>query len=144
MPTKTQNRLSAVGGQSPSNDGNHAIDLSKPYIVEVEIEGTSDLLFHRWSNEAVKEKADARKGSAAKKSDNVESYLYRDAKGNISLPGEYVRMSCIGAAKYRQDPRSSRKSASDLYKAGIIALTQLASLGKDKPDFEDRRRVVIQ
>ena len=67
MPTKTQNRLSAVGGQSPSNDGNHAIDLSKPYIVEVEIEGTSDLLFHRWSNEAVKEKADARKGSAAKK-----------------------------------------------------------------------------
>ena len=32
----------------------------------------------------------------------------------------------------------------DLYKAGVIALTPLASLGTDRWDYEDRRRVVIQ
>ena len=32
----------------------------------------------------------------------------------------------------------------DLYKAGVVSLTQLASLGKASWDYEDRRRVVIQ
>jgi hypothetical protein len=32
----------------------------------------------------------------------------------------------------------------DLYKAGIVCLTQLASLGKTEWDYEDKRRVVVQ
>jgi hypothetical protein len=43
-----------------------------------------------------------------------------------------------------QDPRSPRKSAMDLFKAAVIPLTQLASLGTKKWDYEDKRRVVIQ
>lgn len=128
----------------PTNGAKDAIDLSQPWTCVVEITGSADLLFHRWNNEAVEEKAKARKGSAAKKTDNVESYVYRNEEGELCLPGEYLRGAIIGAAKFKQDPRSPRKSAMDLFKAGVITLTPLASLGVSAWDYEDRRRVVIQ
>ncbi len=127
-----------------SNDAEETVAIGEPYTVSVTIRGSSDLLFHRWSNEAVAEKAAAAKGSRAKKSDNLESYVYRCDNGNIGLPGEYLRQSIIYAAKFRQDPRSPRKSAFDLYKAGVVALTMLADLGVAEPDYIDRRRVLIQ
>lgn len=127
-----------------TNGANDTIALSEPYTVSVTVQGVSDILFHRWNCEAVDEKAKAAKGSKAKKEDNVESYVYRNDAGEICIPGEYLRMSLITAAKYRQDPRSPRKSAMDLYKAGLICLTPLASLGVKEWDYEDRRRVVIQ
>jgi hypothetical protein len=123
---------------------NEQIALGEPYAVHVELTGSSDMLFHRWNNEAVASKAAARKGSAEKKTDNIESYVWRDAGGDICLPGEYVRGSVIMASKFRQDPRSPRKSAMDLFKAGIISLTPLASLGTKEWDNEDRRRVTVQ
>jgi len=125
-----------------SNDGEFS--LAEPYTVEAALEGTSDLLFHRWSNEDVEAKATAAKNSKAKKSDNVEAYVYRDAENNICIPGEYLRQAVIHAAKFRQDPRSPRKSAMDLFKAGVVALTSLASLGVSEWDYLDRRRVTIQ
>lgn len=123
--------------------------LHPPYRCEVTIQGTSPILFHRWNCEAVEEKANAAKGSKAKKSDNVESYVYRNSDKQLCLPGEYLRMSCIWAAKFRQDPRSPRKSAMDLYKAGLICETELSPILMDgKPMTEwsylDQRRVVIQ
>lgn len=127
-----------------TNGAKEQIQLSEPWIAHVEITGSADLLFHRWNNEAVAEKAAARKGSAAKKTDNVESYVYRNDANELCLPGEYLRGSIVGAAKFRQDPRSPRKSAMDLCKAGIISLTPLASLGAEAWDYEDSRRVVIQ
>lgn len=127
-----------------SNDGQDQLALELPYVAEVTIEGTAALLFHRWSVESVETKASAAKGSAAKKTDDVNSYVYRDQKGNICLPGEYLRMSVIGAARYAQDPRSPRKSAMDLYKAGVIVLDELASLGTKDWDYLDRRRVTVQ
>lgn len=128
----------------PTNDAAQAIDFEQPYSVAIAICGNSDLIFHRWSCDAVEAKAKARKNSEAKKTDDVESYVWRDEQRRICLPGEYLRQAVIHAAKFRQDPRSPRKSAMDLYKAGIICETTLASLGSDKWDFEDRRRVVIQ
>jgi hypothetical protein len=82
--------------------------------------------------------------SAAKKQDDVESYVYRDALGDISIPGEYFRMALVGAAKYQQDPRSPRKSAQDLFKAGVVVLDELCSLGTREWDYLDRRRVMVQ
>lgn len=128
----------------PTNGAKDTIDLSQPWRADVTITGSADLLFHRWNNEAVEEKAKARKGSAAKKTDNVESYVYRDESGGLCLPGEYLRGSIIHAAKFKQDPRSPRKSAMDLFKAGVISLTPLAPLGVKDWDYEDRRRVVVQ
>lgn len=127
-----------------TNGASELIGISQPYRVCVRIEGVADFLFHRWNAEAVDAKADAAKGSAAKKTDDVESYVYRTTEGELAIPGEYLRQAIITAAKFRQDPRSPRKSAMDLFKAGIVSLTQLAPLGTKVWDYEDRRRVVIQ
>lgn len=127
-----------------TNGGASAIATCEPYTCTVSIKGTADFLFHRWNCEAVAEKAKAAKNSAAKKTDDIESYVYRNDAGELCVPGEYLRQSMIHAAKFRQDPRSPRKSAMDLYKAGVVALTNLASLGCNAWDYEDRRRVVIQ
>lgn len=127
-----------------SNAAKGSIAQSEPWTCDIRITGTADLLLHRWSNEAVAAKASARKGSAQKKTDDLESYVYRDERGQLALPGEYLRMSMVHAAKFRQDPRSPRKSAMDLFKAGIVSLTALASLGVDRWDYEDSRRVVVQ
>lgn len=130
--------------KEPTNGGQDTIEQSIPYTVSVTIEGASDFLFHRWNCEAVEEKSKAAKGSKAKKSDDLESYVYRNEANELCIPGEYLRMAIIGAAKFRQDPRSPRKSAMDLFKASVIALTPLASLGKTTWDYEDRRRVLVQ
>lgn len=128
------------------NGVENPVKFDAPYVVNVEIVGACPIIFHRWSCEDVANKAAAKKGSKEKKSDNVESFIYRDEDGHICLPGEYLRMSMVYAAKFKQDPRSPRKSAFDLFKAGIIPLTEQAKIngGTDKWDFIDQRRVVIQ
>ncbi|GAB4111906.1 MAG: hypothetical protein Kow00105_20430 [Phycisphaeraceae bacterium] len=139
----TTAKQTAVGPEA-TNGAAGAIQAGIPYIVDVLIEGVADLLFHRWNCEAVAEKANAAKGSAAKKRDDIESYLYRNDAGEICLPGEYVRQAIIGAAKYRQDPRSPRKSATDLFKAAIVSLTPLVGLGIESHHYEHRCRVTVQ
>jgi hypothetical protein len=141
---------------SVNNDAAETIEGQAPYTATVEIAGAATLLFHRWSNEAVAEKAAAAKNSAAKKTDNVESYVYRDVAGAICIPGRYLIGSVTdprnGAAKYRQDPRSPRKSALDLYRAGVVALTELAPIRSVANleqaatvwDHLDRQRVMVQ
>lgn len=131
-------------GPRVTNGGKATIDLSQPYRAEVTIRGDADMLFHRWNCDAVDAKSKAAKGSKAKKSDDVESYVYRDDDGELCLPGEYLRQAIITAAKFRQDPRSPRKSAMDLAKAAIINLTPLASLGIKEWDYEHKCRVQVQ
>jgi hypothetical protein len=137
-------QVATAVGPEPTNGGLEAIEFTQPYTANVIIEGTADLLFHRWNCEAVEEKSKAAKGSKAKKTDNIESYVYRNDDKELCLPGEYLRQAVIHAAKFRQDPRSPRKSAMDLYKAGVITLTPLASLGVKDWDYEHRCRVMIQ
>lgn len=127
-----------------TNGAKHDIQMSMPFEIAVTVQGSADMLFHRWNCEAVAEKSRAAKNSAAKKADNVESYVYRNDDGELCLPGEYVRMAIIMAAKFKQDPRSPRKSAMDLFKAGVTTLTPLASLGTKDWDYLDSRRVQIQ
>jgi hypothetical protein len=152
-PTATRPEAIALNGDV-SNAGEETIVQDQPYSVEVRIEGDADLLFHRWQSDSVEAKANAAKGSKAKKTDDVESYVWRNNDHVICLPGEYLRGSMIdprnGAAKYQQDPRSSRKSALDLFRAGVVSLTPLApiiradgSLAADW-DYVDRRRAVVQ
>lgn len=130
------------------------IAAEAPYIVRLTIEGTAPLLFHRWQDGAVAEKSKAAKGSKARKTDNVESYVYRDSDGVVSMPGVYLLGSLIdpknGAAKYQQDPRSPRKSALDLFRASVVPLTDLAPIttvtGEVAKtwDYLDSRRVTVQ
>lgn len=133
-----------IGGEVPSNNAKQLLELELPYQVSVTIQGNSDMLFHRWNCEEIEEKSKLKKGSAGKKTDNIKSYVYRNDEGFLCLPGEYLRMAIVNAAKYKQDPRSPRKSAMDLYKASIICLNNLSSLGTKDWDYEDKRRVVVQ
>lgn len=151
--TITDNGRATTLGPAPSNDAASLVEMVLPYVVTFTIEGVAPILFHRWSNESVAEKAAAKKGSAAKKTDDVKSYVYRDGNGFICLPGEYVYASITdrkkGSARYQQDPRSPRKSAVDLYQAAIIPLTLLAPIlsadGKPTKDWDylDARRVTV-
>ena len=145
--TATKNRLNghmATELGEPTNGAESTIGYQQPYIAEVTISGVADILFHRWNVEGIEEKSKAAKGSKAKKSDDLESYVYRNESGELCIPGEYLRQAVIMAAKFRQDPRSPRKSAMDLVKAAVVSLTPLASLGVEKWDYEDKRRVMIQ
>lgn len=158
MTTATQAKANGKAdalGTDLSNDGEFSVQLSTPYIASLTIEGVAPVLFHRWSCEDVEAKQKAAKNSAAKKQDNVDSYVYRDDDGNIAIPGLYLKGSLCdprnGAAKYRQDPRSPRKSALDLYKAGVVPLTIMApilSVGSETPattwDYLDKQRVTVQ
>lgn len=137
-------KVKNIGGDVPTNGAEEIINFSLPYQVKVTLQGSSDLLFHRWNVEEVEAKSLAAKGSKAKKTDNIESFVYRNDEGELCIPSEYLRMAVISAAKYKQDPRSPRKSAMDLFKAGICCLNPLASLGVTNWDYEDKRRVVVQ
>jgi len=137
-----RSNLKVVG--EVTDGGNTIIENSLPYAVHVTVEGSADMLFHRWNCESVDAKASAAKNSKAKKTDDIESYVWRNTKDEICVPGEYFRQSIITAAKFKQDPRSPRKSAMDLFKAGIVTLTPLASLGTTHWDYLDTRRVMIQ
>ena len=137
------NGLKSLGGETPTNGAAATIVASQPYTAHVIIKGTADMLFHGWNCEAIAAKASAAKGSKAKKSDNIETYVYRDKAGMICLPGAYLVGSIINAAKFRQDPRSPRKSAMDLYKAGVASMTPLAPLGENW-DYEHACRVTVQ
>lgn len=134
----------SIGGDVPTNDAKRLIECNFPYQVAVKIQGVSDLLFHRWNCESVEEKANAKKGSEIKKIDDLDSYVYRNERNELCIPGEYLRMSIVNAAKFRQDPRSKKKSAMDLFKAGIVSLNVLSPLGTEKWDYEDKRKVNIQ
>ena len=127
-----------------TNGAAEVIGYDEPYVATVGIQGSADMLFHRWNCEAVDAKAAAKKNSKAKKTDDIESYVWRNDAGELCIPGEYMRQSIIHAAKFKQDPRSPRKSAMDLFKAGVVSLTNLASLGSDKWDYLDTRRVQVQ
>lgn len=133
-----------VVSQDVTNGGKSAVEQGLPYAVYVTAQGAADLLFHRWNCESVDAKAKAAKNSRAKKEDDIESYVWRNNKGELCIPGEYFRQSIIHAAKFKQDPRSPRKSAMDLFKAGVVSLTPMASLGIKEWDYLDTRRVTIQ
>ena len=127
-----------------SNGAAMGIATELPYTMEVVIEGFKPLLMHAWNCDAVQAKAEAKKGSKAKKTDDMESYVYRDEDGEICLPGQYLHGSLADMGKYHPDKRSPRKSAHDLIREGLIVGPDLAKLGKKSWDFEHRGRAVVQ
>ena len=139
-------KITAVNEKQISNSAENLI--SKPYSVRVKIRGTQPILFHAWNSESVAEKAAAKKGSVTKKTDDIESYVYRDEHNNICLPSRYIIRSIVEAGRNFQDPRSSRKSAKDLVQAAVMADEILSPmLVKGKPvqewDYLDQQRVCI-
>lgn len=131
-------------GPNPTNGASRIIAASEPYTATVRLRGTADMLFHAWNCEQVAVKAASGKGSKASKTDDIESYVLRNADNKLCIPGAYLRGALINAAKSFKDPRSPRKSMADLFKAGVLIVTDLASLGIESWDYEHRCRMVIQ
>ena len=152
MTTVLSKEAIALGGDV-SNSGEEIIVVDTPYRALVEVTGDCPILFHRWQSGSVEAKRVAAKGSSAKREDDIESYVWRNEENEICLPGEYLRCSVVnprtGSARYVQDPRSTRKSAVDLFTAGIVSLTELAPITKADGtvamtwDYVDGRRAVI-
>lgn len=128
------------------NGGKDAIEQTAPYRALITVRGVAPMLFHRWDCEAVKEKGAAAKGSKTKKTDNLESYVYRTTDGLLGVPGINFAGALQEAAKYESDPRSPRKSLRDLVRAAVIALDTVAPLIPETRvwDYEDKRRAPIQ
>jgi hypothetical protein len=126
-----------------------SVVYSEPLRVEVKIVGTADMLQHRYDIEVVESKSKSKKNSIEKKTDNVDSYLYRCDDGSIGMPAMNFKSSICDAAKRMPDPSSPRKSARDLFRAGILVHGdrnngQMPTLGKEAPDYMDKRKVNVQ
>lgn len=132
--------------QPVSNGAKNLIELSQPYRAKIQVVGTAKMLLHCWNNEAIAEKAAAKKGSDTKKTDNIESYVLRDEKGRIVMPALNLCAGIREAGKSFPDPASPRKSLRDRLKAIIVPEIEygLINGGVKDWDFVDMRRVVIQ
>lgn len=132
-----------------TNAAGPSIAMGEPWAVKIHIRGVANILMHRWNSDAIEEKNTKDRGSISRKTDDVESYVYRNEANQICLPGEYVRQSILGASKRISDPTNVRKRAWDLFKASIICANELSPIlvdGKACEEWEmlDRRRVRVQ
>lgn len=129
-----------------SNGAQNLIRLSEPYKAIVKIQGTEKLLLHSWNNEAIKAKSEAKRGSAQKKTDDVENYVQRDEDGHIAIPTLNFCASIREAGRDYQDPSNPRKMFRDRLKAIVVPFKEWGKIngGVKKWEEEDSRRVVIQ
>lgn len=138
-----KNRL--AGGESvlvddPTNGAALIVKANEPYFVEIEIEGTADLMFHRYNVDLQIAKAKSGKGSKSSKIDDLESSVWRTIDGELAVPARHLHASIIEAGRRQKDPSNARASCMDLYKCGIIIEPELAPLGIKKWDYEDGRK----
>jgi hypothetical protein len=140
---KTEEKAVSTTVKEGGLGGKKQIEMTAPYIVVAKVRGIADILFNRYDCDAVEVKSKAAKGSAAKKTTDLQTLVYRDDQGHLCIPGEYFRQALLAASKFRTDPRSARKSARDLYNAGVVVISELCSLGKVDWDKVDRRRVTV-
>lgn len=140
------NGAAVLGGAPLTNGGAWVVEGESPVKARVAITGTAPLIMHAWNVESVEEKANAAKGSKAKKTDDIESYVYRTESGLLGVPGTNFHASLIEAGRRMQDPSSPRKSARDLVRAAIVPLTVVAPFEPETEtwDYEDARRVTVQ
>lgn len=144
-PSRTNGKTG--GGKEPRGVTQH--QYRQPYSLQLVIVGTEDILFHRYDVDQVEAQGKAAKGSKEKKSDNVESYVFRTADGHIGIPGLNFKACLADAAKFFQDPRSPRKSARDLVRAalkvpGEATFRNAAGKLAEEWDYLDKRRVTVQ
>lgn len=129
-------------GDAPKRKG--IVVYNQPFTVEVVLEGVTPILFHRFDCDEMEAKGAARKGSIEKKTDNLESFVYRVPETDeLGFPSANLKQAIVQSAKFSQDPRSPRKSAMDIFKAGVKLTPEVASFGLKTWDYVDRRGVVI-
>jgi hypothetical protein len=139
----TLERTSIPSVATKANGNGRLSGLDASYAVEVVLVGTAPILFHRWDDASVERKAKAAKNSQTKKSDDVESYVYRTSDGEIGIPGKIFKACLREAGRSLPDPRSPRKSARDLVLSTVQVEPFISSLGRTSWDVLDVQRVVV-
>lgn len=145
-----KNGVSSIVDVAAETTGQAARDaryeFSVPFRALIKIRGAAMLLLHRYDPAEVEVKANAQKGSRTKKTDNVESYVDRDAAGNICIPGVNLKACLREAGGSFPDPRSKRKMSKDLIRAGIFVVPELMKIngGVKEWEFLDKRGVCVQ
>ena len=146
-------RDTSLDGRSApaSENATKTADVLGVCSVAATIQGTAPLLLHRYDVRAVAHKTSLPKGSLQRKTDDLESYLYRDERGLIGFPGTNIKRCLVQAGRYFDDPRSSgrRKQATELLSATLLIdpdmpLLKVDGLPIEAAEFTDCRRVVIQ
>jgi len=142
------------------NQANFSIEQSRPYTVRVKVKGVAKMLLHCWQNEAIEEKAKAKKGSDIKKTDNLESYVERVKNpenpdfGKIVMPTLNLCAGIACAAKSYTDKAAGKgKTMYSRVRACVVPGSEYGVIneGKEKRDengnhtwdFVDSRRAVI-
>ena len=147
--SKKNGSATAVASESldlrhPEAD-DRALSFDRPYAADVTVEGVAPIIFHRYDVELVERASGTAKGSKERKTDNVESYVYRvPGKDEIGVTAKIIKASIVHAGKSLQDPRSKRKSMCDLLKASIFVTPIVPSLGVKTWDYLDKSRMVVQ
>jgi hypothetical protein len=141
VSTLERTSIPSVATKASTNGSVVALDAS--YAVEVVLVGTAPILFHRWDDASVERKAKAAKNSQTKRSDDVESYVYRTSDGEIGIPAKNFKACLREAGRSLPDPRSPRKSARDLVQSTIQIEPFISSLGRTSWDVLDVQRVVV-
>lgn len=120
--------------------------MGQPYQVSIRLKGVAPLIMHRYSTESVEAKGAAAKGSATKKTDDIESYAYRDKDNYLGIPGLCFAAAIREAGRSEADPRSPRKSMRDILRSLVIPLDTIARFDPQTKDWDylDHCRVVIQ
>lgn len=106
-----------------SRSAHHSADL---YRIDVTIEGRARMLMHAYNCEAVEAKAAAKKGSVAKKTDDVQSYVRRNDAGEIVIPDGNIKACLADAAKRFQDPSSKMRTMIHTVRAGLFVSPEAA------------------
>jgi hypothetical protein len=140
----TLERTSIPSVATKANANGHLAAFDASYAVEVVIVGTAPILFRRYDDASVQRKAKAAKNSESRKSDDVETYVYRTEDGEIGIPARNFKACLREAGRSLPDPRSPRKSARDLVQSAIQVEPFIASLGRTTWDALDVQRVVLQ
>jgi hypothetical protein len=148
VPTVVVPRKKSIEVHHPvSEDAKNILRMGECWMARITVEGTRDLLMHRYSHESVEAKKKEKKNSEAKKTDDVDSYVYRVSNKDhrIGMPGTWLHGALIKAGRSQQDPRSPRKMACDLMAEGIIINTLVAPFEPDvtEADYLDTQRVVV-
>ncbi len=117
-----------------------------PFTLSVEITGTAPILFHRYDPDSVERKGNAKKGDKLKKTDDIQSYVYRDENGYLGVDASVIHGTLVNAAKRFKDPSNNRASCMEITKAGLIIspATPLFDPKTREWEMEDRRGVSVQ
>ena len=59
-----RSKKTEIGGEVPTNGAENLIQEKMPYIVNITVEGTTDILFHAWNCESIAEKGNAKHSRA--------------------------------------------------------------------------------